>query len=179
MARYARATIQRYLRDGDAATTATSKGRALEDLTCYVFARVPGVSVVAVDTRDAFKSQELDVLLHNERSSRGLTFLPDWVAVECKNWSGPVGPIHVCWFDRKLRDRGLTFGILVAAQGITGDPEELTCAHQIVAGSLREGRQIVVITREDIEALRVTDDLVELLKRRLCELIVWRTAFRG
>ena len=38
----------------------------------------------------------------------------EWLnLIECKNWTNRVGSAEVNWFDAKLRNRGLTFGILV------------------------------------------------------------------
>jgi hypothetical protein len=50
---------------------------------------------------------------------------PPWILVECKNWSTKVDSMNINWFDHKLQSRGLSLGILIAAQGITGDPRGL------------------------------------------------------
>jgi hypothetical protein len=59
--------------------------------------------------------------------------------------------------------------VLVAACGITGGPEG-TAARQVLRDGLREQREIVVLTREEIERLRSTDDLVALLKYKRARL---------
>ena len=53
--------------------------------------------------------------------------------IECKNWSNPVGSMEVSWFITKIRDRGLDFGVLVAANGVTGDARDKTAAHHVVS----------------------------------------------
>ena len=78
---------------------------------------------------------------------------------------------------RKLQNRGLDFGILVAARGITGNAQERTSAHQIIAQSLSNRRRIVILTRNDIITMRDTALLVTLIKTRLCELAVTGTLF--
>jgi hypothetical protein len=83
-----------------------------------------------------------------------------------------VGSEEVNWFDAKLRSRGLTFGILVTTLGITGQAADLTAAHAIVAAALREGRRLVVLTTDELLATASTEDLVRLIKRKLCDLAV-------
>jgi hypothetical protein len=141
-------------------------------LVSYVFERVPGISIALRNALNVFQSEEIDIALFNDRHRLGLAFLPHLILVECKNWSSPVTSQEVAAFDTKLRNRGLGFGILLAMRGITGDAAETTAAHQVVAGALREGRQIVVMTRDELEALTNTQLLVNLVKRKLCELAV-------
>ena len=169
--------IRAYLRDGDEAETTAQKGHALEDLICYVFGSVPGITVTKRNALNTFDTEEIDVAFWNEPGPNGLVNLPPIILVECKNWSAPVGSAEVAWFDRKLQDRGLDFGVLVAAQGITGDATNRTAAHQIVAGLLRDGRRLIVYRREELEALTNTDQVVATVKEKLCELVVNGTVF--
>jgi deoxyhypusine synthase len=60
----------------------------------------------------------------------------------------------------------------VATLGITGQAADLTAAHAIVAAALRESRRLVVITTDDLVATGNTDELVRLIKRKLCDLAV-------
>ena len=69
-------------------------------------------------------------------------------------------------------------GILVAAAGITGDPTTLTAAHSVLARALAQGREILVITRAEIEKLSDTDELVRLLKQKRAQLAVSGTIFQ-
>ena len=46
--------------------------------------------------------------------------------VECKNWSGPVGYPELAVFQQQTPAARRLLGVLVAAHGITGKPEELT-----------------------------------------------------
>ena len=155
----------------------SEKGRALEDLACYVFERVPGISIAKRNALNDFSSEEIDVAFWNKKAKRGFYFLDDVVIVECKNWSAPLGSAEVAWFDTKIKHRGLSFGVLIAANGITGNPAERTAAHQIIAAALVERRRIVVITVDEVRNLGTTDDLVLLVQEKLCELAVSGTLF--
>ena len=88
-----------------------------------------------------------------------------------------MGSEEVSWFDSKLKRRGQPFGILIAANGITGNPEKVEAAHEIIRLALSEGRQLVVITRAEIENLRWVEDLIKLIQEKLCELVVSGTLF--
>jgi hypothetical protein len=83
-----------------------------------------------------------------------------------------VGSAELAWFDTKLRNRGLNFGLLVAARGITGNADDLTAAHSIVAASLREGRRLVLLRTDELLALGGVARLVVLVKEKLCDLAV-------
>jgi hypothetical protein len=98
--------------------------------------------------------------------------LPNVILIESKNWSNAVSSIEVNWFDTKLRNRGLDFGILISPHGITGDADDLTAAHSIVATALKERRKLVVLTTGELLALQDTDALGHLIKKKLCELAV-------
>ena len=173
--------VRAYLSTGSSAASSTERGNALEDLICYVFGQVPGISVTRRNQKNVFQTEEIDVAFWNDGFPEGFFFLPNIVLVKCylsarlhkcKNWSQKVGSAQLSWFDAKLRSRGLSFGVLIASQGITGNPGELTAAHSIVAGALREGRRLVVITSEELTRLQDSSQLIYLVKEKLCDLAV-------
>lgn len=172
MAPIVAATVQSYVDAGRNGATTAEQGRALEDLICYVLGQVPGVSITHRNELNAFETEEIDVAIWNDGAADGFTFLPNLILVECKNWSSRVGSAEVNWFDAKLRNRGLTFGILITTLGITGNAADITAAHAIVAAALRERRQLVVITTEELLTIGNTEDLVRLVKLKLCDLAV-------
>lgn len=172
MARISQQRIQQFLTTGDSAPTTVLKGRALEDLICYLFEKIPGISVTRRNTLNQFQSEEIDVAFWNKPHPKGLYFLQNIILVECKNWSRPLGSAEVSWFDTKLRRRAQPFGILVAANGITGNAVDKTAAHDVIRAALAEGRQFVVITRREIEGLTLSSKFVELIQSKLCELAV-------
>lgn len=165
-------TMQGFVDAGINAATTAEQGRAFEDMLCYLFGRVPGVSITRRNVLNAFETEEIDVALWNEAYRDGLFFLPNIILVECKNWSNRISSIEVNWFAPKLRNRGLDFGILVSPRGITGDPQDVTAAHSIVAAALRERRRFVVVTTNELLGLADTDALALLLKEKLCDLAV-------
>jgi hypothetical protein len=171
--------IRRFLETGDAAATTTERGRALEDLIAYLFEEIPGISLTKRNTLNYFQTEEIDLAFWNDKDPNGLYFLPYIILVECKNWSQPVGSIEVAWFDRKLQDRGLDFGILFAASGVTGDMNEHTRANFIIATALAQKRQLIVITRAELEVISSPDEIVRLIKEKITELVVGTTVFQN
>lgn len=155
-----------------------ARGRALEDLIAYLFGLIPGITVTARNEMNAFQAEEIDVAFWNEGDPAGLRMFDHLILVECKNWSSAVGYQELAVFHDKLQSRGRPFGILVAASGITGDPNDLTAAHSVLARALSQGREILVITRREIEKLNDTDDLVLLLKRKRAQLAVSGTIYQ-
>ena len=172
MANYSRHTIVGHLATCANGATNQVKGKALEDLACYLFDTIPGVTISLRNVLNAFNNEEIDVAIWNEKSKNGLYFLPHTVLIECKNWSVPVSSNEVAWFCNKLHSRGLDFGILIANNGITGDAEQLTAAHHTIAMHLAQKRQLIVITRDEIDNLRTTQEMTQLIKGKLCLLAV-------
>lgn len=177
MAHFCKRTVSDLLKTCDSATTKVQKGRALEDLICYVFKQVPGIAFASRNSINFCRSEEIDLAFWNERSRRGFYFLPNIILVECKNWSAPVGSQEVDWFISKIRRHGQDFGILIAMNGVTGTPKELSSAHHIVATALTEKIRTVVISRHEMQQLFSTEQLVRLIKEKLCELAVRGTMY--
>lgn len=172
MALYNINTINGYLNAGNNGATTAVKGKAFEDLICYLFDLIPGVEITQRNSMNAFNTEELDVAIWNDKKPKGLFYLPHIVLIECKNWTNPVSSIEVNWFASKLESRGRDFGIIIANNGITGDAPDLTAAHSVLARHLERGRQIIVINRADIQQLANTNDLIKLIKEKLCILAV-------
>jgi hypothetical protein len=156
----------------DQATTNDVRGKALEDLACYLFGLVPGVSITERNPFNAFATEEIDVAVWNEQDPAGLKSFNSVILVECKSWSKPVGSDQVAWFLTKIENRGLDFGILLAMSGVTGDARDKGQAHYEVAMALPKKIRIVVITRAEIEALATTEELVNQIRRKVCQLAV-------
>ncbi|HEY2499206.1 MAG TPA: hypothetical protein VGK24_19270 [Candidatus Angelobacter sp.] len=64
------------------------------------------------------------------------------------------------------------FGILVTTLGITGQAADLTDAHAIVAAALREQRRLIVMTTDELLGIVTTEELIRLIKLKLCDLAV-------
>lgn len=168
--------VARLFADGDEAETSAARGKALEDAIAYLFEQIPGVSVTARNVLSADGAQEIDIAVWNEGDPDGLRFFDHVLLIECKNWQKRVGHEELSYFADKLRSRGRPFGVFVAANGITGDSDLLSRAHSQIARSLEHGREIVVLTREEILGLGNTDELVVLLKRKRLQLVVSGTS---
>lgn len=156
----------------DASLSNEVRGRSFEDLVQRLFQDIPGITVTSRNNKDAFATQEIDLAVWNDGDPTGLGGFPQVFLVECKNWSAPVGSMEVAWFDSKLRLKGCSFGILFAMVGITGLQHSLTAAHSIVAAALREERELIVLTRNDIEDVIDTTAFVDLIKSRMVQIRV-------
>jgi hypothetical protein len=172
MAAYSSHTINGFLTTCSTGTTTAIRGKAFEDLISHLFDRIPGVEITQRNAMNVFNTEEVDIAIWNNKKPKGLYFLPHIVLIECKNWSNPVSSIEVNWFASKLESRGRDFGILIANNGVTGDPADLTAAHAVLARHLERGRHIIVINRTEIQGLTDTKDLVKIIKEKLCVLAV-------
>ena len=138
--------IEQILTRLDQASTTDEKGRALEDFVSVLFTTIPGIRAAQRNVQNVFRTEEIDIAFWNQRVSDGLHFLPAIFLVECKNWSKPVGSEEVAYFSEKLRNRGCKYGFLIAANGVTGNPEDLTRSHSIISRALYDKVRIMVIT---------------------------------
>jgi hypothetical protein len=175
MPAYSRNTIGRYLRRADGASTNDEKGEIFEALIVYLFSKIPGVPQIRRNSTSVFRSEELDLVVWNDKHPKGLISLNTWIPVECKSSHHPIGSHELQVFISKIERRALDFGILIAWRGITGDAATLTGAHDHASTALIKGIRIIVITREDIENLTSTEDLVGLIRTRICDVIIKRS----
>lgn len=119
-----------------------------------------------------YDTDEIDVSIWNDKYEDGLPFINNIFLVECKNWSGSVGSVDVNWFVTKVEDRGLDFGVLLATNGITKESNEIKRAQSILSGYLRKHIRIIVIDKEEMLSLNNTEDMVRMIKGKICELVV-------
>ncbi len=141
----------------------------LESATCMLFESLSGVSVAGRNVMNTACTEEIDVIFWNERRSKGLYFLDAPFLAECKNWGQKVPGHEVVYFANSMRGRCCRDGILIASNGITGDPGTLTEAHYEIAMAARNGQRILVLDRSEIEAITVTGGLTTLLKKKVLE----------
>lgn len=167
-----RERIAKFFAAGEAATTMTERGRALEDLIAYLFELIPGITVTARNEMNVFDAEEIDVAFWNEEDPDGLRNFDCLLLVECKNRAGAATYQDVAVFYDKMQSRGRRLGIFVAAAGITGKPTGPTAAHSVLARALSYGHEIIIITRSEIEQLCDASELVRLLKQKRAQLIV-------
>ncbi len=155
------------LRAGDAATITEEIGAALEDVVGWTLCSLPGVRILQRDFTNRANSMELDLFLFNNRGQSPLEFLPAYLIVECKNWVARVNSATVRDFIGKLRSTHQEVGILVAANGVTGDTEDQTAANDIIREAFdRDDIKLIVLTRAEIEGFRSQRDIVLLLEQK-------------
>jgi hypothetical protein len=177
MANYSQNKFSEFIQQSNGARTSVEKGKALEDFICYVFEKVPGITVSKRNQLNTSLTEEIDIAFWNDQKPNGFRFLHHIILVECKNWSNPVGTDEVSFFIQKVQHRRLPYGILIAANGITGSSIEVNRAHQQISLALSSGHSIIVLTLEEIMELKTTNDLIQLFKEKLCELAVSGTIF--
>lgn len=159
------AVVRRHLDAAAASLTADAQGKAYEALAVHLFETIPGCFAER-DVISFFGAEQIDVAVGNPRLPDGLPLLPTVLIVECKDWASPVDSKTVGYFINILANRGVEAGILIAANGITGDPEELSRAHALGISAVARGIKVLVVTTAEIQNLTCTADLTELLNRR-------------
>jgi len=171
MAAYDRAVIKGYLAIVDNPPSNAAKCKAFEDLACYLVNGIPGISVTARNEMNTFATEEIDVACKNANDPAGLGALVDFFLVECKGWTDAVNSEQVSWFLTKIRHRGMRFGVLIAANGITGEPEHLSRANFLVAVEMALfGIKMVIVTREEIDKLASGEDFAKMIIEKVCTL---------
>jgi len=173
MGRFSYRGIAQRLAEGDAAATTEEKGAALEDVVIGSFCKVRGLGFLRRDQTNNAGSSEIDILLFNQRHPVGVPFLTDYLIFECKNWAKPVDSGTVASFITKIRAARLELGILVAANGITGDGHQRTAANDIIRQAFdRDNIKVLVVTRAEIENFRSVADVIELMREKFGALIM-------
>jgi hypothetical protein len=164
-----KAQVARAFRVGDASATAAERGRALEDLLVYLFCKIPGVRLIRRNVLTQDVSGEIDLIFWNDKSV--LDFLPNVLMFECKNWDGRVDSASVSFFITKAVNRHLPHAFLIAANGVTGDRDQLRSAHAHLHNALvTHDCKILVLERMELSALGSTDQLIALIIDKISEL---------
>ena len=125
------------------------------------------------DIYDNSTDKEIDLIFWNDQARDGLYFLTTIIAFECKNWyTKPVNGAALSWFAKKLRDKALDFGIVVSRSGVTGSESRGTDGYGEIQIILHDGCKLLVLTLQDLENLTDTDQVVAMLKEKLCKLVI-------
>lgn len=159
--------------DGDAALSPHARGQVLEELLVYLFRKFPGVRLLDKDVRVGRGSEEIDLVFWNDRLANGLPFLPHLLLFECKNWTNPVDSASVVYFINKVRTRHLEYGFLIASNGITGNANDLSAAHQHLHNALvGDNVKVIVVDREELCGLISTEQLVAAVQQKIARIIL-------
>jgi len=157
--------VRGYLHAAAAGPTADAQGKAYEALAVHLFEAIPGCFAER-DIVSFFGAEQIDIAVGNPRLPDGLPLLPTVLLVECKDWARPVDSKTVGYFINILANRSVETGILIAANGVTGDPEELSRAHALGISAVARGIKLLIMTTAEIQNLTCTADLTGLLNRR-------------
>jgi hypothetical protein len=82
MPAYSRRTISGHLKKADAAAMSDEKGKIFEDLIAHLSSKIPGIPQIRRNTSSVFRSEELDLVVWNDRHPKGLVSLNTWIPVE-------------------------------------------------------------------------------------------------
>jgi hypothetical protein len=162
------AVTSRYQASIETATTFDEQGKLYEELLAYVLSCLPDPALEREITRRWFQGAEVGIAVgHSPHRPGGLHQLPRTFLVGCLDWTTALGSTTVGRFVSILSRAGTQLGIMVAANGVTVDENDLV---EIVArGQAALRRQkitVLVVTIEEIYALQTVADLVELINSR-------------
>jgi len=164
--------IRKFLAGFDSEPNTARKGKQLEDLVCYIMEGISGVKLVGRIVYVKYFDQEIDLIVLNNLTLSGLYFLPSIIAFECKNLAEPVSKNEIILFAKKLKNKNITLGIVVARSGVTGKESKGTYAYGEIQRTLHEGCKILVITGQDLEKITNTLQVVAMLEEKLCNLVI-------
>ena len=160
------ATIGARLEQLENLPAGNERGRALEQLLAEAFAEVPGVVVAHRNVVAGHGEAELDLLLTNDQAENGLPGFGRDILVESKSSGSPLDTSGVNHFVTQARDRNLPWSIIVSLKGITGDAEELRAAHLKIRDAIRDGHGVLVITEDELGAIRSPEHFVNFLEQK-------------
>lgn len=150
----------------NAAANSTAKGREWQRLGCYVFRRIPGVSLLGRNVIDPTGAREFDIAFKNLSARVDFGFIDYAFLVECKALRRRVQSEHVQWFHDKLREFGVRHGIILSKLGIAGDERTWTDGYDVVRLARRAGFEILSLNLQEVRSCATSDDLVALCQRK-------------
>lgn len=131
-----------------ASKTNDEKKKSLESLAKYILGNIDGFQV---DNSFRGSAEEIDLLIRNEGKENYLRELKTPIYVECRNWAEPCGAKEVRDFRGKLGDHGLSGGILISRNGITGD--DYHDAKLVMRTAKKDHIQILVLSEAHIKEI--------------------------
>jgi len=145
---------------------------ALKELMTNILEKIPGVSVTERNGSKKSNGNEIKIVCWNEQHPDGLYFFPSILAIGAINWLDPVGSDHIKWFVGNLKKMGLSSGILIAVNKLTEDDVVRSETRDLISLALSDEREVVILDGSDLEKLTSSEQLVSLIKEKLCELAV-------
>lgn len=154
--------VEKLIRESESAATANERGQKYEAVLAYIFNCVPG-TVVVPNSTSYYGSEQIDIAVAH---SGALSGLPAEFLVECKNYTHPVDSKAVGYFLFICLSRGARLAVIAAANGLTGDPDEMTHAHSLAKAASAMGCRLVILTNDDLLGFQTVDDICETVQRR-------------
>ena len=151
----------------DASGSANERGAILEELVKSLFGGLPGFSHWKSRHLTNDGSAEFDVCFHNDIRLSPFPFAEPAIVVECKNTGRRIDAAAVRNFIAKLEDVQVSWGFLVAAQGITGSGGRNTRAHAAIQSARGRKVNLLVVTRAEIEALQSAEHFAVLVRDKI------------
>jgi hypothetical protein len=136
------------------ANTNSEKGRALEDLTEYLFSCIPGLASAARNLRTL--TEEIDLAFRND----GLGFwrhVDDPFIIECKNQITPIDAKTIRDLVGKLRTKSIRSAFLITTNRLTKD------ARIEIRQALSDKIFIISVEDSDFEKIKNGEELEEVL----------------
>lgn len=176
MPAFSRPRINQYILQAQTGADSNVRGRALENAARQLIECVPGIVGCIANAVDYAEGGEIDLLFANRAHDKGFWFLPTAFLVECKNWQSRVGSQELRVLVDRLQERACSHGILFAANGITGDPGDLTAAHHQISRALEDGRHVIVLSLSELEGVTSRAEFVQLLFDKWMKLKAFKTS---
>ncbi len=172
MIQLSQSRVQQYLTLIGKSPSQQEQGAALENLMISLLGKIPGITVTKRSKDKKFQNEVVDIVCWNNRQKDGLYFLPNILTIGAFHWLEPVGSAQIKSLLNRIKMRGLSFGVLVAINGLTEAQAERDDARDMILSALSDERQIVILQGSDFEKLHSSSQLVRLFKEKLCELAV-------
>ena len=89
-----------------------------------------------------------------------------------------MGSPDIRIFRSKIHELKVETGILIAANGITGTPDNLRAGHDVIRNAYsQDGMYIIVITKTELESLSHIGDLIVLLQDKMLDITMGAISF--
>ena len=172
MTQLSQTRVHQYLAVIGKSTSQQEQGVALEKLMTGLLGKIPGITVTKRSEDKEFQNDVMDIVCWNNRQKDGLYFLPNILTIGAFHWLEPVGSAQIKSMLNRIKMRGLSFGVLIAINGLTEEQTARDEARDMILSALSDERQIVILQGSDFEKLSSSNQLVRLFKEKLCELAV-------
>ena len=77
--------IKQIMDESQSSNSTYDKGKKLEDLACYLFEKLPGITIAKRNAMNQYDTDEIDVSIWNDKYEDGSPFINNIFLVECKN----------------------------------------------------------------------------------------------